>query len=137
MVNSFDYSTLETDRKQKVPLYATARIADYWILDVNQRQVYVFREPGLEDYNLEFILQEDATLSLILFSEIEVQISQSFHKFYKLNLYLSPIFSKCLDETAFIFKLVNCTIAFTKSCCSGCKFSFSRACLILLPARRL
>ncbi|MEH1950709.1 MAG: hypothetical protein V7K77_27690 [Nostoc sp.] len=28
MVNGFDYSTLETDRKQKVPLYATARIAD-------------------------------------------------------------------------------------------------------------
>jgi hypothetical protein len=34
---------------------------------VNQRQVYVFREPGLEDYNKEFILDEDATLSLIAF----------------------------------------------------------------------
>ncbi|MEH2204424.1 MAG: Uma2 family endonuclease [Nostoc sp.] len=53
-------------------VYATAGIADYWILDVNQRQIYVFREPGLEGYNLEFILQEDATLSLIAFPEIEV-----------------------------------------------------------------
>ncbi|MEH2232008.1 MAG: Uma2 family endonuclease [Nostoc sp.] len=50
----------------------TAGIADYWILDVNQRQIYVFREPGLEGYNLEFILQEDATLSLIAFLESEV-----------------------------------------------------------------
>ncbi|MEH1950708.1 MAG: hypothetical protein V7K77_27685 [Nostoc sp.] len=46
---------------------------------MNLCQVYVFYEPSLEDYNLEFILQEDATLSLIPFPEIEVQISQSFH----------------------------------------------------------
>ncbi|WP_322743966.1 Uma2 family endonuclease [Nostoc edaphicum] len=64
--------------KQKAPLYAKAGINDYWILDVNQRQVYVFREPSLKGYNLEFILQEDATLSLIAFPEIEVQISQLF-----------------------------------------------------------
>jgi Uma2 family endonuclease len=71
-------TTLETDRKQKAPLYAKAGIADYWILDVNQRQVFVFREPGLEGYNLKFILPEDATLSLMAFPEIEVQISQLF-----------------------------------------------------------
>ncbi|MDZ8241899.1 MAG: hypothetical protein RMZ69_32980 [Nostoc sp. ChiQUE01a] len=45
---------------------------------MNQRQVYVFREPGLESYNQQFILQEDTTLSLIVFPEIEVQISQLF-----------------------------------------------------------
>ncbi|WP_193197830.1 Uma2 family endonuclease [Nostoc sp. MG11] len=71
-------TTLETDRKQKAPLYAKAGIIEYWILDVNQRQVYVFREPGLEVYNQEFILKENATLSLIAFPEIEVQISQMF-----------------------------------------------------------
>ncbi len=71
-------TTLDTDQKQKAPLYAKAGITDYWILDVNQHQVYVFREPGLKGYNLEFILQEDATLSLIAFPEIKVQISQLF-----------------------------------------------------------
>ncbi|MCC5598067.1 Uma2 family endonuclease [Nostoc favosum] len=71
-------TTLDTDRKQKAPLYAKAGIADYWILDVNQHQVYVFREPSLKGYNLEFILQEDATLSLIAFPEIEIHISQMF-----------------------------------------------------------
>ncbi|MEH2331050.1 hypothetical protein [Nostoc sp.] len=45
---------------------------------MNQRQVYVFREPSLKGYNLEFILQKNATLSLIAFPEIEVQISQLF-----------------------------------------------------------
>ncbi|MEH2272707.1 MAG: Uma2 family endonuclease [Nostoc sp.] len=48
MVNGFDYLTLETDCKQKAPLYAKAGIADYWILDVSQRQVYVFHEPSLK-----------------------------------------------------------------------------------------
>ncbi|MEH1846636.1 MAG: Uma2 family endonuclease [Nostoc sp.] len=71
-------TTLETDRKQKAPLYAKAGIADYWILDVKQRQVYVFREPSLEGYSEEFILDEDATLSLIAFPEFEIQISQMF-----------------------------------------------------------
>ncbi|BAY79743.1 hypothetical protein NIES25_62290 (plasmid) [Nostoc linckia NIES-25] len=71
-------TTLETDRKQKAPLYAKAGITDYWILDVNQRQVYVFREPSLEGYNLEFILPEDATLSSIAFPEIKIQIGKLF-----------------------------------------------------------
>ncbi|MEH1885004.1 Uma2 family endonuclease [Nostoc sp.] len=71
-------TTLDTDPKQKAPLYAKAGIADYWILDVNQRQVYVFREPALEGYNQELILDEDAILSLIAFPEIEVHISQLF-----------------------------------------------------------
>ncbi|MFN6558560.1 MAG: Uma2 family endonuclease [Nostoc sp. ChiSLP01] len=71
-------TTLETDRKQKAPLYAKGGIIDYWILDVNQRQVFVFREPGLETYNLEFILQKDATLSSIAFPEIEIKIGKLF-----------------------------------------------------------
>jgi hypothetical protein len=45
---------------------------------VNQRQVFVLGEPLLQGYNQQLILQEDATLSLITFPEIEVQISQLF-----------------------------------------------------------
>ncbi|MEH1837880.1 MAG: Uma2 family endonuclease [Nostoc sp.] len=73
-------TTLDTDRKQKAPLYAKAGIADYWILDVNQHQVYVFCEPGLEGYNLEFILPEDATLSLIAFQKLKSRLVNCFHK---------------------------------------------------------
>jgi Uma2 family endonuclease len=35
-------STVLSDRQQKARVYARARIADYWILDVNTRQVYNF-----------------------------------------------------------------------------------------------
>ncbi|MBD2440057.1 Uma2 family endonuclease [Nostoc sp. FACHB-110] len=71
-------TTLESDRQQKAPLYAQAGIIEYWILDVNQYQVYVFCEPNLAGYNQQFILDENATFSLITFPEIAVQISQIF-----------------------------------------------------------
>ncbi|MCC5639652.1 Uma2 family endonuclease [Nostoc sp. CHAB 5844] len=51
---------------------------EYWILDVNQRQVYVFRELNLAGYNQQLILEENESISLIAFSEIKVQISQMF-----------------------------------------------------------
>jgi len=38
-------TTLNTDLTEKAELYATAGIADYWVLDVNGRQLHVFRDP--------------------------------------------------------------------------------------------
>ncbi|MFB2937995.1 Uma2 family endonuclease [Aerosakkonemataceae cyanobacterium BLCC-F154] len=71
-------TTLEQDRKQKAAAYAKAGIADYWILDVNKRQVRVFREIVNQTYQQETILNEEATLFLLAFPEIEVQISRLF-----------------------------------------------------------
>ncbi|MCL1475170.1 Uma2 family endonuclease [Argonema antarcticum] len=71
-------TTLERDRKQKAAAYARAGIADYWILDVNTRQVRVFREIVNETYQQETILQEEATLFMLAFPEIEVQIARLF-----------------------------------------------------------
>ena len=71
-------TTLETDRKRKAPAYAKAGITDYWILDVTTRQVYVFHEPGEENYRQETVFNEDGIFSMLAFPEIEVQISQLF-----------------------------------------------------------
>ena len=71
-------TTLETDRRRKGPAYAKAGITDYWILDVNTQQVYVFREPGETNYRQETVFNEDDVLSMLAFPEIEVQISQLF-----------------------------------------------------------
>jgi Uma2 family endonuclease len=38
-------STLTNDTTTKAELYATAGIADYWVLDVENRQLHVFRDP--------------------------------------------------------------------------------------------
>ena len=53
-------------------------ITDYWILDVNTGQVYVFREPGEANYGQETVFNEDDVLSMLAFPEIEVRISQLF-----------------------------------------------------------
>lgn len=38
-------ATLASDTTTKAELYATAGIADYWVLDVENRQLIVFRDP--------------------------------------------------------------------------------------------
>jgi Uma2 family endonuclease len=38
-------SSLDTDITEKAELYATAGIADYWVLDLNGRRLFVFRDP--------------------------------------------------------------------------------------------
>ncbi|QJW97879.1 hypothetical protein FTUN_5459 [Frigoriglobus tundricola] len=40
-------STLPRDTTAKAELYATAGIADYWVLDIENRQLHVFRDPQL------------------------------------------------------------------------------------------
>jgi len=42
--------TPETDRKTKAAMYAKAKIADYWIIDVKKRRVFVLRNPKQETY---------------------------------------------------------------------------------------
>lgn len=71
-------TTLKTDRQRKGHAYAKAGIADYWILDVNTRQVYVFREPVAGNYRQETIFDEDGILSMLAFPEIEVQLGRLF-----------------------------------------------------------
>jgi Uma2 family endonuclease len=43
-------SSLNFDRNVKAPLYARAGIGEYWIVDLNQRVVEVYRAPGEEGY---------------------------------------------------------------------------------------
>ncbi|MBY0458329.1 MAG: Uma2 family endonuclease [Gemmataceae bacterium] len=38
-------TTLQIDLTEKAELYATAGIADYWVLDVSGRELHVFRDP--------------------------------------------------------------------------------------------
>lgn len=38
-------STLRYDQTDKASLYASARLADYWIINLKQRQVEVYRQP--------------------------------------------------------------------------------------------
>lgn len=72
------HTTLETDRAEKAPIYARANIPEYWILDITNYQVYIFRNPGYEGYQEEIILNENATLTPLAFPGIEIPFSALF-----------------------------------------------------------
>jgi Uma2 family endonuclease len=71
-------STLSKDRNRKAKVYAKANILEYWILDVNERQVFVFREPQGEIYQSEQILTAAASLSPVAFPEITIEFQKLF-----------------------------------------------------------
>jgi Uma2 family endonuclease len=69
-------SSFSYDRETKAKLYAQSGIADYWVLDVNNRQLHVLREPGEEGYQSEVILTADESVSPLEFPAIAIAVSQ-------------------------------------------------------------
>ncbi|NJO66520.1 MAG: Uma2 family endonuclease [Leptolyngbyaceae cyanobacterium RM1_405_57] len=70
--------TLLNDRRQKALIYSKAGILDYWILDVNARQVYVFREPTQAGYRKETTLPANTMLAPVAFSDKDIPLTQLF-----------------------------------------------------------
>ncbi|HEY9626096.1 MAG TPA: Uma2 family endonuclease [Coleofasciculaceae cyanobacterium] len=71
-------STLLGDRQQKALIYAKAGISDYWILDVNAKQVHVFREPTSEGYQQEAIVAANTVFAPVAFPDITIPLNQLF-----------------------------------------------------------
>lgn len=71
-------STLLSDRQTKALIYARAGIADYWILDVNSRQVLVFREPSADGYRQSVTLPANAAIAPLAFPDIAIPLTQLF-----------------------------------------------------------
>ena len=53
------------DCETKAKAYAKSGIVDYWVIDVNERKLHVFREPTQSGYENELILGEEENVSLI------------------------------------------------------------------------
>jgi Uma2 family endonuclease len=69
-------STLRTDTEIKRKLYAQSGIKDYWVLDVNNRQLYVYRDPNQEDYETVIVLSDDIEITPLEFPECKINVSQ-------------------------------------------------------------
>jgi Uma2 family endonuclease len=67
-------SSLTFDREIKAKAYARSGIADYWVLNVGDRQLHVFREPAVDGYQSEVILAETASISPIEFPAFNIAI---------------------------------------------------------------
>ena len=68
-------STLKKDCEVKDKIYSRSNIADYWVIDVKNRQVHIFRTPTPTGYASHLILSESQTISPLAFSSIVIPIS--------------------------------------------------------------
>jgi Uma2 family endonuclease len=68
-------STLKYDCEVKDKHYAQANIPDYWVVDLKNRQIHVFRTPTPTGYASQLILAESQTVSPLAFSDVMVPIA--------------------------------------------------------------
>jgi Uma2 family endonuclease len=71
-------STIAKDRNQKARIYAKNRVLEYWILDLQKRQVYVFRQPEESVYREKFILNSDDSITMQAFPDVAIALNAMF-----------------------------------------------------------
>ncbi len=71
-------STIAKDRKQKARIYAKNQILEYWILDLQKRQVYVFRQPEESVYREELILNSSDSIAMQAFPDVAIALDAMF-----------------------------------------------------------
>ncbi|HLP91175.1 MAG TPA: Uma2 family endonuclease [Nostocaceae cyanobacterium] len=69
-------SSLKFDCEIKAQAYAQAGIKDYWVLDVINRQLYIFRNPTPEGYQNQVIFTENDLISPVEFPNVQIAVSE-------------------------------------------------------------
>ncbi|WP_017326449.1 Uma2 family endonuclease [Synechococcus sp. PCC 7336] len=70
-------TTVALDLGRKAEMYARNSIGEYWVLDVEQRQLWIHREPVDGDYTSK-VMQQCGTVSPLAFPEIEISVERLF-----------------------------------------------------------
>ena len=68
-------SSLKKDTEDKRIIYATANIADYWVLDLTTSQLILYRNPKAGDYQSVSYLQQ-GDIAPLAFPELTFSVSQ-------------------------------------------------------------
>ncbi|GEA26580.1 hypothetical protein MiAbW_01133 [Microcystis aeruginosa NIES-4325] len=66
-------STLSQDLTEKKRIYAEASIAEYWVVAIKNRDIYVFRQPINSDYQYQEKFST-GTLSAVAFPDIVISL---------------------------------------------------------------
>ena len=69
-------TTLRSDLIVKSRLYARAGIAEYWILDINARQLHIHREPSNGEYAVVTIHAETETVALVAHPGASIAVTE-------------------------------------------------------------
>ncbi|MBK8539423.1 MAG: Uma2 family endonuclease [Ardenticatenia bacterium] len=68
------HSSLRRDRETKLPLYAAAGIAEYWIVDVRRRLVIVHRDPNEGHYGWHATFGDGQSISPQAFPDLLIAV---------------------------------------------------------------
>lgn len=68
-------SSLKKDLELKLSIYAQALIPEYWVLDLSQQQLIVFRNPENNTYLSQRIVHQGAIIPLA-FPEIQISVER-------------------------------------------------------------
>jgi Uma2 family endonuclease len=68
-------SSLTYDRETKGPLYARAGIAEYWILNLVERQLEVYRKPTADGYADVAVLVPGDAVQPLAFPDVSIAVS--------------------------------------------------------------
>lgn len=69
-------TSLEYDRKVKLPLYAHVGIVEVWIVDVGQAALEVYRQPVADKYTETIRLEKGDSISPQAFPDLTIQVEQ-------------------------------------------------------------
>jgi Uma2 family endonuclease len=70
-------TTLSFDLRTKVPLYARCGIAEAWVVDVNERVIHVFRDPGA-GYGTSLIARPGQNVACVAVPEALLEVGELF-----------------------------------------------------------
>lgn len=70
-------TTLEYDLQVKRSPYARAGVVELWIVDINRREMHVFREPGL-DYSIHRVLTGSDEAAVAALGDVGFAVSALF-----------------------------------------------------------
>jgi Uma2 family endonuclease len=68
-------SSLEFDREEKLPIYAEAGIAEYWIVNLIDDVVEVYRDPAGKSYRSHRLAKRGESLSLLHLPDVAIAVS--------------------------------------------------------------
>ena len=68
-------SSLDFDTNEKRLLYAAAGLAEYWVVDINGRQLFVYRDPQSGDYANRQVLGPADTVSPLAAAAVVVRVA--------------------------------------------------------------
>jgi Uma2 family endonuclease len=71
-------STIAKDRNQKARIYAKNQVLEYWILDLQKREVYVFRQPEEGSYCEKLILNSNDSIAIQAFPDAAIALNAMF-----------------------------------------------------------